>query len=663
MADLRKYSHLLVTVLVALIMANPCFAQGEAPEWGPNLVRNSSFDNDIAAWEIPADVAEMRTDQANVRIGTRSLRFTNADPAVYKSVTQVVPAKVGDSLRFSVWVKGQDITSVNTQQGAGIYMEGLDAGGNWVTGSYAACYTGTYDWKQSASVYRVPATVSKVIVGLYMRKDSIGTAWFDDVQVQVEQEKMPAVQAALLSPNYRGLVLPNDNRPWQIQLRLFPPSFKTASVQVKSTISSSRGGTLSEKVSQLPVNGEKQILSIPSPATLKPGDYSWKLEVTDATGTVHTPQFAIHVVSKMPANYVDAEGFTVVNGQRFFPMGLYLGATEEDHLQRMSAGGFNTILSYGYGVGADAEAYLDRANKHNLHVIYSLKDFYAGMQYAPKNVTDLEALAAETVTKLRKKPALMSWYINDELEPDFIPKIQSMYDRLVKTDPDHPILSMLIDPGISDKYLPSTDIIGSDPYPVTGSKTHLRKTTTYTQLSADSAGKSKSTLMALQIYDFANYGGSNVPYQPTRDDIRNQAYQAIANGAKGLILYSYFDLWVNAAKPGEADNATFEKRWLDVAAVGNEIKSISPIILHGEVVPLTVIDKAGSEVRAIQYKNELHLFLANPYYSPTKMILSLPKGWKPAQAKQGDIEGVQDNNRLTLNLPSIGSGVFRLVRQ
>lgn len=640
-------------------LATPSFGQASA-ELGPNLVRNSGFDNDVPAWQIPGDVAEIRKETATIRNGIQSLRFVNTDPAVYKTVTQVVPAKVGDVLHFSVWIKGQEITSANPNNGAGIYMEGLDEGGGWVTGSYAASFAGTYDWKQAGSIYRVPAGVAKVVVGLYLRKDSIGTAWFDDVEVRAEVENRPALQAALMYPNYRGLVPLGNKQDWEARLRLSASLYKGATVNVKSTVADATGKLVATHLVDIPVSDEKQKFSVPAPRGLKAGDYTWKLQLADAKGEIHSTQFAVKAVERMPQNHVDAEGFTISNGKRFFPLGLYLHPADDSHLKRIADAGFNTVLSYSYGVEKGADEYLANAQRHGLRVVFSIKDMYEGMPYAPK-VADLQAHANEYVTKFRDRPALLAWYINDELEPDYVPKIQRMYAEVKKLDPNHLTYSLLIDPGVSDQYFDSTDAIGSDPYPVVGGDNHLRKTTTYTQLSAGSAGRAKSTWMVLQSFDYAVYGGSNLAHQPTRDEMRNQAYQAIINGAKGILFYSYFDMWYAAGAPGVMDQATFDRRWPAVTEMSKEISALSPAILHGQAFPLVRTEKANVEMSAIHYKNELLLLVANPFFNEVKTTLTLPDGWKVAQAKQGDIEGTVQGGNLTLSLPKIGSGVFRLV--
>src|SRR5690606_33029318 len=93
-------------------------------------------------------------------------------------------------------------------------------------------------------------------------------------------------------------------------------------------------------------------VAINPPKNLPLGDYTLKQTITDPNGEQSLQsEDAIHIVQQMPNVYVDQQGFTVVNGKRFFPFGFYIGGGTSDNanLQRIAKGGFNTVLSYAYG--------------------------------------------------------------------------------------------------------------------------------------------------------------------------------------------------------------------------------------------------------------------------------------------------------------------------
>ena len=130
-------------------------------------------------------------------------------------------------------------------------------------------------------------------------------------------------------------------------------------------------------------------------------------------------------------------------------MGIYLSPTNDDEMARVSAGGFNTILSYGYGNSKDAGAYLARAQKNNLKVVYSLKDMYPGRHGYGDEAFDI---ATNHIKTLRDNLALLAWYTNDELDTNWMAKLQKTYDLVKQLDPNHPAFQVLYQMDILEKY-------------------------------------------------------------------------------------------------------------------------------------------------------------------------------------------------------------------
>jgi hypothetical protein len=167
-----------------------------------------------------------------------------------------------------------------------------------------------------------------------------------------------------------------------------------------------------------------------------------------------------------------------------------------------------------------------------------------------------------------------------------------------------------------------------------------------------------------QMMDWAVYHEDRAPHPPSLDEMRNQAYQAIINGATGLIWYSYYDMMYEKAPRGNSTKnmELFNKRWADASSMAHEINALTPAILNGERVSLGVPVDAKVEAGALQYNGDLLLMLANPYYQEEKVTLPLPQGWTVAGANQGEIKSTSDHGNITFTLPSVGSGVFRLVK-
>ena len=203
----QKYFYLAVSAL--LLSSVPAMAQETPP---PNLVKNPGFEAGAANWNIAKGTAQVVSDVAHS--GKNSLHYTNADPKNYKMFTQKLDVHPGQHILFSAWVKGENLTG---KEGAGLFVQSYD-GSKYIGGAFPSTLTGTFDWKLVKGEYSIPPSATSTTLGLYLRKGMTGTAWFDDVMVQVEQ---PVPFASFLEyPNYRGLLKQGDGTPWKFTVNI-----------------------------------------------------------------------------------------------------------------------------------------------------------------------------------------------------------------------------------------------------------------------------------------------------------------------------------------------------------------------------------------------------------------------------------------------------------
>lgn len=626
---------------------------------GENLVTNSGFEEDIDkdglpdGWDLPRELCAL--DEVEKQSGKRSLRLTNTDPQVYRLITQVIPFKPKRRYYFAVWVKGKEISGHDKwDQGAGICFEWRDSQGKHLGGVYPECPEGTFDWQKVEGTATIPENAAQVVVVLYLRSTNIGTAWFDDVQVR---EIMPFPLQIFL-PTYRGL--------WRIGMPLSAnvevnrrDEEKYSAYIVRSQLEDTQGKTVWSKEIAFPPEVSQQKISLPVSLLRKPVIYRWRFSLFSIKGEkVDASVHSVCLTERMPKVYVDEKLRLMVDGKPFFPLGLYLGPTEDEHLARISEAGFNTILCYGYGVDEDPEGYMDRAAKYGLRVIYSIKDFYEGTGYFPKwlGKSGLE-LAKEYVLKLRHHPALLAWYINDELPPTFVPRLQAMYDLVSELDPDHPTFQVLYQIGELTHYFDCTDVIGVDPYPVPRSP--LTMVADWTKSAREEMRHSKPVWVVPQIFAHSVYSGKPEEREPTLGEKRCMAYLALIHGANGLIFYSYFDLMRDVGGKGVAPEV-FEKRWNEVRQLGKELASLIPALLEGEAISVK-FEPVGSPVhlRCLRRKSEIYVLAANPTEEEAKVALSVPfKG--DLRASNNSLQAKWNGQKLNLSVSPKDGGFIQI---
>lgn len=311
-------------------------------------------------------------------------------------------------------------------------------------------------------------------------------------------------------------------------------------------------------------------------------------------------------------SYIDEEQYLVLNGKRFFPLGLYIGNSPSSdialkELEEIADSPFDTILNYNINDGTvrQIRTYLDIANSRGLKVIYSLKDIYEGTQYYPGRVDRFvgeENIVKGLINEFKEHPAIIAWYVNDELPPKYIPRLEKRYKLIKSLDPSRPTYAVLYQVDEMKSYINTADIFGADPYPIPYKP--ISMVSNWTRKVKGSVGNQKGIWMVPQIHNTSIYTKDR--YRgPTFDEIRCMAYQCIVNGSRGLIFYSYFDL--------KRDPDGYESRWADVKRLGKEIKSLIPILLSSDKPPKVQMTSSSKDICFVakQYDGSTYVIAVN----------------------------------------------------
>lgn len=275
---------------------------------------------------------------------------------------------------------------------------------------------------------------------------------------------------------------------------------------------------------------------------LSPGDYRLALLVRAASGrTVFAGRRPLRVLPPAANEVViSPSGDTLVNGHRFFPIGLYWvlanpagwkpgPARKTADLLDLRHAGINTLHSYAFehNNAADTDdnalAYLDMAQELGFKVMMGLRrDWYQGAK--------LNAAAIERrVERLKNHPALLCWTLWDE--PNFAagaePKVQAVYDIVNRVDPYHP--AMPVFGGTSGRpFRNAADIDLFDCYPGAGNAGVLPSVFDRARASMPD----KPIWFVAQAHEL----GGKIP---SEEDMRLFYQDALAGGAKGIFWYSY----------------------------------------------------------------------------------------------------------------------------
>ena len=591
---------------------------------GEDLPKNAGFENvaDSGAavdWGGPASIYSR--DTSVHRSGTASLKYTNTDPAVYVLCSQPINLAQGKMYEISAWVKTRDIAG--EESGATLCVEWYDAAGKWAGGCFPQGVKGTEDWTLvKGTTARIPPEAAKCALSCYVRPGMTGSAWWDDVSIVPHAER--PLSSVLVSPNYRNQVLGPKPDPIRIRcaIKLIDYPLQLADVLLAWRVANTTDQSIAAQGEMVNVTDATTDLAIDGQA-LPAGRYTIEVALKPRHGgdALATDTWGVSRILEKPDRTacIDAHNRLILNGEPFFPLGMYWGGVKPEELDIYAQSAFNCLMPY----AQPTKEMLDLVQAKGLRVIASVKDAYFGTSACVpeiKSQDDERAYVKSKVELLRDHPALLAWYINDELSLDMLDRLSAHRQWIEELDPNHPAWVVLFQVDQVREYLPSYDVIGTDPYPIPEKGPAMAGE--YARKMTAALCGSRAMWQVPQVFNWANYRKDEAEKAkcraPSLEEMRSMAWQSIAEGATGLVFYSWFDLHRDPATP-------FEEQWARVKTVAQEIKEMTPVLLSIDKPPRVGVEAATWLNSLVKQRDGVtHLVLVNNGAEPHTARLTLP---------------------------------------
>lgn len=605
---MKKHFLFLLFPALLLLSGTPftaAFASGDNILADPEL-------RDIAAWALTPEHHFLDNPDSP---GTHILVAGRTERGDYYHASREIDLPPG-IYEFTAEIK--------TELSAGVafaYVEYFDRDGEYLGGVYPK--TNARDWTEVSFEMAVPSEAVRGKFGFGIFKGSTGQAWLRHAAV------MPKIfySTYLLQPAQPGALRPGEQ---EIELGVYDSGSNLAG-QLRAELY--RDGQLvdhfSTAVSRERAHGRLKFSEA--------GAFTLTTRLLDAAGNIlETTDIPLQVLpadAVEPANaaILDRAGRLLVDGKKFFPLGLFLNTIDartrqlanplETDLQIIGESPFNTILPYSFllyrrGDHADdiarVNGFLDEAAKNNLKVILSVKDIreektwwtdFAGGQ------GERDALR-RIVTAFQSHPALLAYYTFDEDPPQLRDLHRGRRNWINRLDPWHPTLMVFYQASPMSLLLGGTaDICAADPYPLGkhSEPESLRNCQDWieinrriTRTSVDSAG---AMWICPQIFNFGHYrlsaadgfAGHEEYIYPTETQMHAQTHLALIGGAKGILMYSYFDLFAGP------DPEEFDKRWPAICRVAALTRELGDYVLGDRIAPEVEIELQQGEVLARRF--------------------------------------------------------------
>ena len=532
---------------------------------------------DIPHWKLSGAARKMWRVEPGAGVnGNRGLVWECAHTNIYAFPTQRIELKPGRRYRISAQVKTNIRKIGSGSYGAGVFLEWFDKDGKGLGSCYPPRARGSNDWVTIENVTKKPidGDVAYGVVGAFVHKGCVGYAAFDDIEV-TEYAVKPL--GGLHSSAYRDTA--KDGR-----ITFFAPlfvdtnGFRSADWKVEFRYLAADGAR--RAVAAESVTPEFVSLSL-DVAELAMGRQRVECGVSSADGrTRDSAELEFTRVEELPKRkvYVDSRRRLIVDGKPFFPLGLYSSVLRPPVVSAYSKGPFNCVMPY----HSPNLQQLDDCEAHGIKVIYAVNKTYAGWRSAPKGVkTEADEIRwiEGRMAFAKDHPAMLAWYLADELAVSYVPRLAKRRAWLAERDPDHPTFACYCRFDQMREYLPTVDIFGTDIYPVPNKA--LRTVADVTRVTDDGLFRARSLWQVPQAFSWAEThtslaGGARFP---TRAEMRSMCWQMVAAGANGLIGYCLHQCM---------DRFTGESigtRWDDVCAVFADLKRFSHVFLCGGEPP------------------------------------------------------------------------------
>ncbi len=358
-------------------------------------------------------------------------------------------------------------------------------------------------------------------------------------------------------------------------------------------------------------------------------------------------------------------GCILVNGKRFFPVGVYSANLED--FPKLAEAGFNLVHTYQWEGKSDhdwGKTWLDAAHKHGLMALVGLsRPRVKNMQFDA---------CVERIQQYRRHPALLAWHTMDEPAWEkegnhgetYMP---AAYQLVRQHDPCHPVTAVVCHFTDAKHFVDTVDVLQADYYPIPPipashyAGNGFRGIKMYVDAWREASKATKPFWFVCQAFDYSllKEKKHEIPAEwrrfPTQRELRTMTYVAIASGARGVLYWS-----LNRLKHArEGDPVTGDDHWRRLRSITLELKRLMPLLTAESPETIQSRDHVVAMVKSDG--TDTYVIAANYERTPTKTILDVP-GITIAKAELMFEEGsaqVQDG-KLALALEAVESRVFRI---
>ena len=530
----------------------------------------------------------------------------------------------------------------------------------------------------------LPPRATRFMLQLFVTPGATGRVAFDDVSVELVDERKVGGVFAFTTSCYRNIAAAGDVR-FVATTEIPKGAWDAGKVAAELSYRAADG---SEKTAKMSVPDMEHAEATLDAGALAMGRHKVTVKIKETDGRVlGEKSLFFERVAELPQRrvWLDAHGRTFIDGKPFFPLGMFwsIGTLENvtNAFDRYASGPFNCLQNYDHTLTVKD---LDRFWSKGLRVLVGVKDAFAPIapnipneggtfRFArPKKGVTLNTWADEDryleglAEAFRDHPGFLGWYGCDEFPERFHDRLKERYELLKRLDPGHPVFFTVTSGDGARKFIDCTDTVGIDAYDI-----HNKYANPVTKPDFGEAwvGADRTqsvidrTLGTLRIWQVPQAFANNWDHKgkrpelgfPTFKELKSQAWQEIAVGANGLFFYSYSQI-LNCRESDEAKEEYFRR----TCSVAKEIREQIPVLTL-EPGPAVAAKPERVRVRTWRDGDAVYALVCNSRPEPRTGTVRIEGRWASARTVFG--EGVTfADGALSLDMPNLGVAIVRLER-
>lgn len=346
-----------------------------------------------------------------------------------------------------------------------------------------------------------------------------------------------------------------------------------------------------------------------------------KVTIADNNQNKAAKEWFFYHADRKPTCGLDAQGFILKDGKRFFPIARY-GIMDVSGYKELSENGFNCNISP-WGIPIFL-TYLQQGYENGLMTILPIenKDILTGkVAWDSTAAGMIKARTEKIIRSVEGHPGLLGYFLGDEsMDFEVRPPIVERWNKMLKRlDPDNITLWLPTYRPIPEMWSSAAngcDMLVRDDYPA-GAGRPLSDFVKNAE-TIKKATNNKPMLVIAEAFTWADYGRKNCRY-PTYEEMRFESFASIVFQARGICFFTSSSARFLKNEKNTPEAVEFLKSFYRVS---RELKELLPILTFDDSMELA--DAVSEDGKPVDFlakvkKNEIWIFAVNRYEERRKV--------------------------------------------